>query len=57
MRHVKARPFCRPRGDEVPQIARMAKQGGGVPPPVTVSVWAPPTDETQQKNWKHLVIY
>ena len=35
----------------------MAKQGGGVPPPVTVSVWAPPTDETQQKNWQHLKLH
>ena len=35
----------------------MAKQGGGVPPPVTVSAWAPPTDETQQKNWKHLKLH
>ena len=36
----------------------MAKQqGGGVPPPVTVSAWAPPTDETQQKNRKHLKLH
>jgi hypothetical protein len=31
----------------------MAKQGGGVPPPVTVS----PTDETQQKDWKQLKLH